>query len=268
VRYENRIVAFIDILGFKRKIEDTIDKDGNDVEDQISSLSNVFDEIQHNWSDVNSEKDSKRITIFSDSIVVSVLDNEKSQVFWTLLEIKHLIMSLLYHGILVRGAVAHGKLIHEGNKVFGPALVEAYDLESKAAQYPRVILDKELVDLADKTRASHHSAADEKNYVTSLLEKDSDGMYYIDYFFKASKELSSEYDFPEYISNLGDLIRKGMMGSVHKKNADLRIKFYWMRERYNQMVDAVKHRQGVATISAFEDPDIYEFYQGLNRIGS
>lgn len=65
-------------------------------------------------------------------------------------------------------------------------------------------------------------------------------MYYIDYFYKAFKELDDpELDFPDYIQSLGNIIRKGLMGSTHPTNADVRVKYSWMRERYNRMVDTV-----------------------------
>ncbi len=128
---------------------------------------------------------------------MSVRAKHESEIFWTLLEIKHLIMALIWRGILVRGSVVRGKLIHEPEKVFGPALVEAYVLESKAALYPRIILDRDIVLSAGEAKAQQHSSKQEMKYVESLLEKDSDGMYYVDYFFKAQEELDDpSYDFP------------------------------------------------------------------------
>lgn len=269
MNYEDRIVAFIDVLGFRAMVNDTVDAKGNDDQTKIQRIYDAYEVIQDNWRGSSSglEKTSKKTTIFSDCIVVSVAENEASQVFWTLLEIKHLIMALVYHGILVRGAVVRGKLIHERNVVFGPALVEAYTLESKAALYPRIILDRDLVVAAGQRRAGHHSKKEEIDYVQSLLEKDSDGMYYVDYFFKAESELDEpSYGFPDYISRLGDIIRKGLMGSNHPSNADLKVKYTWMRERYNRMVDQVQSRipqeDGVNQHS-----EIFQIYAGLKKIG-
>lgn len=233
MNYEDRIVAFIDVLGFHSLVNDTVDAKGNDDPRKIQNIYDAYEVIQENWRGSSSEQatSSKRTTVFSDCIVVSVAEHESSQIFWTLLEIKHLIMSLIYHGILVRGAVVRGKLIHERNVVFGPALVEAYTLESKAALYPRIILDRDLVVAAGKRRSGHHTKKEEISYVQSLLEKDSDGMYYVDYFFKAENELDEPaYGFPDYIARLGEIIRKGLMGSNHPSNADLKVKYTWMRE--------------------------------------
>lgn len=48
---------------------------------------------------------------------------------------------LLQKGAMLRGAITQGKIFHEGNRVFGPALNEAYYRERAAAIYPRIIVD-------------------------------------------------------------------------------------------------------------------------------
>tara|TARA_A100000172_G_scaffold79247_1_gene65912 strand:- start:2 stop:862 length:861 start_codon:yes stop_codon:yes gene_type:complete len=272
MKYENRVVAFIDILGFKSLLDETTEKDGSDNEKNIDALISAYKTIKDVWEagegfDSLSKPTSRKVSIFSDSIVVSFEVGEKSQVFSTLLDIKHLIMRLVYRKILCRGAVAIGKFIHTDDFLFGPALVEAYTLESKAAMYPRIILDRDIIEAASIKKPSRHTADDEERYVESLLEQDSDGMYYIDYFFKARTELDDpEYDFPEYIEILGEIIRKGLMGSSHHGKADLRIKYSWMRERYNRMVEIVTDKKAVATLNSSGLHDVYEFYVNLKKI--
>lgn len=272
MKYENRVVAFIDILGFKSLLDDTTTKDGGDNEDNINKLVKAYETIKDIWEDDEiygslSKPTSRKVSIFSDSIVVSFEVGEESQVFSTLLDIKHLIMRLVYRKILCRGAVAIGKFIHTNDFLFGPALVEAYTLESKAAMYPRIILDRDVIDVAARNKLSLHSSDDERKHVESLLEQDSDGMYYIDYFFKARTELDDpEYDFPEYIEILGDIIRKGLMGSSHHGKADLRVKYSWMRERYNRMVEIVTDKKSISDLSSSDLPEVAEFYKKLKKI--
>jgi hypothetical protein len=47
------------------------------------------------------------------------------------------------NGILVRGGIAKGQLHHTAKVVFGPALIEAYRLESQIAKFPRILLDRD-----------------------------------------------------------------------------------------------------------------------------
>lgn len=274
MNYEQRIVAFIDILGFRALLDETVAKDGTDDQKRIDEVVRAYTSIREIWElDKKSESlslstySSKKVTIFSDSIVVSFKAEEPSEVFYTLLEIKWLIMRLLNHKILCRGAVALGKLIHRDEYIFGPALVEAYTLESKAALYPRVILDRNIVDTGATFKSQDHTSRQEREYVESLLEKDSDGMYYIDYFFKAQSELDDpEYDFPAYIENLGMIIRKGLMGSTHHTKADLRIKYSWMRERYNRMVEIATNKEAITRLRKSGEIELADFYSELKKI--
>jgi hypothetical protein len=274
MKYQQRIVAYIDILGFKSILNDTVNKDGEDDEKKIDELIAAFASMRDVWGlDKKSEvfdksiSQSKKVTIFSDTIVISFLEGEPSEVFYTLLEIKWLIMRMLWFGVLCRGAVAIGRFIHNDEYLFGPALVEAYLLESKAALYPRIILDRSVVDAGANNTAVHHTAKMEREYVESLLEQDSDGMYYIDYFFRAQSELDDpEYDFPQYINNLGNIIRKGLMASSHPSKADLKIKYSWMRERYNRMVSVVTDKENINYFKQQGELELAEFYSQLKQI--
>jgi hypothetical protein len=98
MKYEKRVTVFLDILGFKQLIKSTEIKE-EDVEENFSK--------------------SKRITHFSDSIVISFNENEESEIFYTLSEIQNLIINLIYKGIICRGGIAYGKLIHNEKMIFG-----------------------------------------------------------------------------------------------------------------------------------------------------
>ncbi len=48
---------------------------------------------------------------------------------------------LIEKGILFRGGLTIGNIIHnENGTVFGQALIDAYQLETKSAKYPRIVL--------------------------------------------------------------------------------------------------------------------------------
>lgn len=48
-----------------------------------------------------------------------------------------------------RGAIVVGDLYHRGNVIFGPALIEAYRLESQVAKHPRVLIAPSVSQLLD-----------------------------------------------------------------------------------------------------------------------
>ena len=141
MRYEDRVVCFLDILGFADHIRDTIRKDGSDHEDHIKNIADAFEIVRYLLDiDKPEEREGKEVTQFSDSIVISFPIDEESGVFNALLEILWVQINLVLRGMLCRGAVTKGKLIHTEKMLYGPAFINAYRLESNAALYPRVIL--------------------------------------------------------------------------------------------------------------------------------
>ena len=116
-------------------------------------------------------------------------------------------------------------------------MVEAYTLESKAAFYPRVILDAEIINTGVATHGCHHLPIHEQQSILSLLERDLDGMYYINYITGAKSELNDpELDYPGYLYQLRKLISEGIMA----KDPSVAIKYQWLREKLVDHLRVVK----------------------------
>jgi hypothetical protein len=262
MKYENRITVFLDILGFKNIIDSTIDTQKNDIEVQINLISETFGEIRK-LLDVDNPKEfsqSRQVTLFSDSIVISFKEDEISEVFYTLLEVQHVIINLVLKGIICRGAISFGKLIHTEKMIFGPALNEAYITESKATLYPRIILSKSIIEKAAQSHASHNTPKDEIESISQIIKKDTDDMFYIDYFSKAQSELDDpENDMPEYIENLKNIIIDGLKKG--KEKPDVYMKYSWMKNKFNKMV--MNCNRNSKTIV---DQELKDYYQNLKKI--
>lgn len=146
LRYQNRVVAFLDILGWKKAVL----SEGDHV---VSMLGKTLAQLQGVTSHFSSlrkllPEDQKWpgdpvMTQFSDCLVFSAESNlHGREALQRALFI--LTSNLLQFGFLLRGGVTRGHLFHDSGLVYGPALIEAYELESKVASAPRVILSKEL----------------------------------------------------------------------------------------------------------------------------
>lgn len=165
INYEERIVAFIDILGFKQMVIDS-EKNGN--EGKIQSIDKALEFFKKfkgktfKYSElIDVEEDAQKkgvenfrinelleINYFSDSIIISVkVEKERiNEIFSTfIVYIAALGNLLIKNGILIRGGIDIGNLIHKSGKVFGSALIKAYNLESTIAIYPRIIVSKNLL---------------------------------------------------------------------------------------------------------------------------
>jgi hypothetical protein len=212
MRYEQRILCFLDVLGFAEQVRRTVRDDGSDDESRIDQIAGVFATIRGILDiDRPADRNRKEVTQFSDSIVISFPVDEESGVFYALLEILWVQISLVHRQMLCRGAVVVGRVIHTPHLLFGPAIVDAYTLESRAANYPRVILDESIIELGAAAHARHHLAEHERESILQLVTKDGDGMYYIDYITAAQSELNDpDLDYPEYLMHLGRIIAAGI----------------------------------------------------------
>jgi len=239
--YEERLCLFLDILGFKSIIANSVSEKPEssysfrklDVAGIHAALRAIDRTIKHSDSTFGEVLNtSKQVTQFSDSIVISYLIEERSAVFDMLYDIFFLQIELVQRGILVRGAITSGPLFHDADTIFGPALVEAAELE-KVALYPRVILHQEIIDKGKRNSASHHSSDDEEKSIRSLLKQDLDGMYYIDYFNPGPGVFDEGWDgLYEYLVLLRENIKRL---SYLTKNPSLRLKHSWMRQKFNDV---------------------------------
>ena len=78
-------------------------------------------------------------------------------------------------GHYTRGAIVVGKIYHDGNVVFGPALNQAYELGEKTNRLPRVIVSPEALPLVI-------TIVQVDDQITTMrgVEVDDDGQAYVD----------------------------------------------------------------------------------------
>ena len=258
MNYEDRVICFLDILGFGSHISSSIDKvDGGDKAEKIKELADAFTRIRETLDiDRPEDRHDKEVTQFSDSVVISFPAYSESGVFDALLDILWVQVSLAQKGYLCRGGVTRGRLIHTPKLLFGPAMVEAYTLESKAALYPRVILDAEIINVGVAAHAAHHSPNHEQQSIRSLLERDMDGMYYIDYITRAQSELDDpELDYPGYLYQLRKIVSEGILA----KDPSVAIKYKWLREKLVVHLREAKENAGKLP----EGHDLREAYESI-----
>lgn len=268
MKYQKRVVLFLDILGFRKIIEQTIDpKTDEDIADSIDSLYQTLLSLTESVGSPG-KNSSKVVTQFSDSIVVSFQEEEEKGVLTLILDIQSLIVKLIQRQIICRGAISYGKLIHTKEILFGPALVDAYETESKAAMYPRVILDKSVSDIAKKYRTLrgeliNPNIPDEfrEHLGTDNLTKDTDEKYFIDYFISAVSNMDSLDTVKTHIENL----RKIIVNGSKYNSPDLKVKYGWLKNKYNNLVDHFKKGDFPAK-NGLKSKDAHPYLMKLNKL--
>lgn len=225
--YEDRIVAFVDVLGFK----DLVDSSKEDVKalrNITSALSTLYEWIWQREAD--GADSSFAFTQFSDSVVLSALADTQDS-FEMLLQLMLGIVDIAYsNGIIVRGGIARGKLIHDREMVVGPAMVDAYLLESTIAKYPRIVISEELknefeVNLQEYVD-SQPNLSEIPGFNKIFKQDDVDGLWYMDYV-DPDEAFVIKHSKEDYLDSLKDIVRKGLTNV----NPNVRLKYEWLEQK-------------------------------------
>lgn len=179
------------------------------------------------------------MTHFSDSVALSYRIDETSAVFWMLNQIAMAVIQLASLGFLVRGAVTVGRLHHSAETLVGPAMVAAYQMESKEAIYPRVIIDPVVLEVAKQHPSPDHHPMQESNYVQKMLAHATDGRFWINFIsYEAFLGAGLDPDnYPLYLCQIGKMVQTGLLhtsSSVVQKHMWLHPYYIAEIERFSE----------------------------------
>jgi hypothetical protein len=252
--YEQRLCAFVDILGFRELVERSLDRPH--LQQQIRQLLREVIDAKPTWerdssvdliearhieqgaADPRFEAEqtvaryavAERGTNFSDSLVLSVTLDARA--------VRSLVTSLLFLsrrvaelGCYVRGGVCQGLLCHEEDLCFGPALIAAYNLEQKVAFYPRIVVTPD----AHETIAAVDT--DVVDPLASYVRTDFDGERFLHFLS------------PQVIDLVGSFLHETQMQEIHhelrrqllqvRPGDPHRPKLIWLARYFNSVLKEV-----------------------------
>ena len=238
LRYEKRVVAFLDVLGWRRAISDSISDPKLAQHLGVALHSSMATARLAEWmrQNVDSEKafGDPQVTQFSDSVVISTIaqPNAEDQLVFHL---RAAVAGFLQLGYLVRGGIAEGNLIHRGQMVYGSALTAAYDIEHKVARHPRIVLDEPLahrwgsgmriIDQNDRTIGFRR-----------YWRRDKDGLYFYDFLVpipgmpNPSREMLKPHLQMVHSMLVKKLDEPQLPGNV-------RAKYFWIAKYFNSFIE-------------------------------
>jgi hypothetical protein len=257
--FEQRTILFLDFLGFK----EIVDRTQRDTK-HLKKLLHAMDRLHQIGRDDADLYRTQAVTTFSDSVVLSYAVTEQSAVYYLLSDVAFAVVDLAIKGFLVRGAVTVGDLLHTKKYLVGPAMVRAYELESKIAKYPRVIFDPKLIEVARNAHADTHDGEHEVRYVRDFLTRDADKQYYFDYisWTPVVEVLGLDDDnYSAYLADVRDIIKDGF------KHSDPRVlqKYLWMHDRYVKAIGQFE-RLGPRHDYRVNNPENYAAVVGLSKL--
>ena len=232
-RYEDCIVTYLDILGFRNLIK-------NSSVDELRNILKVFRRTAKPYgAQVHME-------IVSDAVIRATTISRKHRdgaFFRELIDLLHIQIESIANGIVVRGALTIGEL-HIGKKLkgplFGPALVRAYTMESNEVIFPRIAVDEKAIEILEGDMSlwtDGEIQEEERDLLRNMLRTDDSGLKYIDYL--NSNFLISELDsgYPGYTQLLRrhkTLINKGLKSSCEPR---IRRKYVWLKNYHNSHIE-------------------------------
>jgi hypothetical protein len=239
--YRQAVITFIDILGFKHLISTGTFEEVSKKLKTIRRLSDVDDQA-------DGESFEPKVIQFSDSIIrIRPLDSKANKesryglMFYEMLDLVHMQGELINHGICVRGGVSIGDVHVDGQTLFGPGFVRAYELESVYANFPRIVVDPALIQQLQKDKrlaSTHNTLADEFAYISKNIRRESDGIYFIDYLRSFQTEIDEPDDIPVFLRNHKELIVKNVGGATQLNPVSA--KYLWLASYHNSVIREFK----------------------------
>lgn len=227
VRYETCLVTYIDILGFRRLLQER--RAG-----EISRILRIFKTVVNR--DRGTETDFKRLyESFSDltvrAVTVSSADYllvRPSMLQYELESIAKIqIELLLHHGILIRGGIAIGSLVKSWGLVYGEGMVSAYELETQA-KHPRVLIQDTLIQVADKLEEQN------RGFLIKRLIASDGLLRFVDYLEFSTNHFDNHDDLLDFLTTHKTFIEVRLKQFVAKPK--IRAKYRWLKRYHNATI--------------------------------
>jgi hypothetical protein len=235
VPYERSLLTYIDVLGFREIIRT---KTPNDIS---RSIRIVRESVQPNRfkTAIPDLREDEYINFSDLSIIWTPLTPNGGLlrpgcVHSQILRLVHAQASPLFdEGILLRGGITVGDVARSYGQLFGPAVVRGYDLENKVARFPRIVVGEEVFDeLATNPNLWVHDKETDTKELQSLLHKDFDGEWFVDYLRVIKEELDDRSEYPSHLKRHEEFIEQGL--ADHRQSPSILAKFKWLREYHNR----------------------------------
>jgi hypothetical protein len=257
VQYTKMVVIFIDVLGSKEMTEFNQKHEihklfHNSVrESQNRQGSEHLSHVAYNRK-LFSFSDCAYITYFYKDGVAEDRKDDRSLLQVALYNTSILITKIASHGYLVRGGVSFGDAFVDDDGCFGPAVEEAYLLESKHAIYPRVLLSQEAgrlqYDYETEIQSSPGMADFNKmvrDRVSRIVNYDSDN-FYLNVFYHLEMEGSLNYEGNELtLDGVKSLLNKKIQTDLGRYQNDQNItnKLKWFKDYISKLKCCLKKGQ-------------------------
>lgn len=189
-RLRESVTGFLDVLGFSNSVlsaaeegqsQQCLDRVATALDDSRAAVRNSIP------LPPNAESGGWAIKVFSDNLLIGnpcdQPGNTATATMFVLRCVQHYQLQMSLGGFFVRGGLTIGPLCVTDDIIFGKALIESYQLESKSAIVPRVVLTEPVFAAAMSHIRSDAGGSSQGD--RELLCRDIDGWWFVNYLHAA-----------------------------------------------------------------------------------
>ena len=209
VQYKKKYVAFIDILGYSNLSLDP--QNGEEVIKILATTQSLDEEVHKVFYKQGVDCTNEVITTFADSVYMSYPEGKGQAMINDIITLQR---NIAWRGYFFRGGIVYDDIYDKRPFFFGPAQIKAYEIESKKAIYPRIVMDDNCFD--------HIRLELNKN--CRITNDPKDGCYFVDF-------LGDYNGYGLHIEDIDASINKNL-----NKNfaSGVNNKYVWLREYYDR----------------------------------
>ncbi len=253
IEYKEGIVTFLDILGFGNILRE---KSAQSIYDMLVSLHEKAVEQVTTIAEKYSQKYD--IHILSDCIIKSYDLSRPQDDRYAAISLQHEFMTsailqgqlIYYHDSFLRGGITYGNYFASKEKsvLFGPAVADAYKIESQSAIYPRICIDPSVLQALHEKLLPQYpfgltedgvSAGSEEAVVKHLyswITKGDDGVWFVDYLSSFRLWFPHDRDPREFIVKHKKAIEEVLYLKEISLSDTILLKYLWLAKYHNRTV--------------------------------
>ena len=228
------LCAFLDVLGFSERVLSSY-REGQE-QLLLADVQRILTTATMHLRDLQARHRMFTVRFFTDNLVIGyeVWTDGALHEFMCLCElVADYQLEMSCRGLFVRGGIALGTLAVSDAMVFGDALIRAYELETRCASYPRVIVHPELKIAVE--RALWVSSETVQNTWRQRLLVDADGYAYVNYLSEAYRPTACKRRVLELDTQLLRNHRSHIVTNLRDSAGDMRrwVKWFWVANYHN-----------------------------------
>ena len=223
----------MDVLGFASLLNEF--EEDADLENGVPSSENLISEKANEFIVAFKSvvelipKNYCRYYLFSDNICISAdIEEDRYIANEILFVVSNLFQRMASLGYFLRGGIDYGWMLDEDDIAVGKPLANAYYLESKVANYPRVVISESFCQLLKDINADF-------DYQLKTEEK----LIFIDPFYNAIKSADRVEFFESYQVKILEKL------GIKYEDPKIGLKYKWLAQTYNCFLEEFIENNGI-----------------------